>query len=83
MGMWKLSCLVARDSKSGKWEVVDGPVQGKSSKHNEDLKKLNTANGKKGSKQYDCGAVMAGVVKRRKFDEPSVVAPVRESEVTA
>ena len=65
MGQWKVSTLIARDAKTGKWEVIEGPEHGRIAEHKAALKDWFAKGMKKGGKQYDRAAVIGGILKRR------------------
>ena len=75
MGQWNVSTLIARDSKTGKWEILEGPTEGGRVDHNVKLKELAVGGGKvkpgngdkAKTKQYDLAAIQLGVVKRQSF----------------
>jgi len=74
MGQWKVSSLIARDSESGKWVVLDGPrLNGYSEQRDQLIKMTNSrgkikGKGKEKDKQYDLACIQDGYGKRRKFN---------------
>ena len=77
MGQWKVRTLIARDIKTGNWEILDGPANGRKEEQRGMLHDITDKHGVYEGKQYDIAGIQQGFVKRRKFSIDKAEAAVK------